>query len=143
MSQTPSTRSISLVPATPEAAASIGHRPEIRITTFPFKVGREGRMRVNQPKGDVERRVGGAAPLNDLFLLEPAAPVLNISREHFLIERIGDRFALVDRNSVCGTVVAGRALGGEARESRAELHDGDLIVVGGHRSPYVFKFRVL
>src|SRR5262245_28198000 len=109
---TPTALSATLIPVTPEAAASINHRREVRITTFPFKVGRESRTRtMDRLKSQVERRLGGVPALNDLYLLEPVAALLHISREHFLINLVGDRFALVDRNSACGTIVSGRVLG--------------------------------
>jgi len=70
-----------------------------------------------------ERRKPGSQPSNELYLAEHAEP-LNVSREHLRHHR-----RRPDR-------------GGEARGGTFSLHDGDVIIVGTSRSPYVFKFRV-
>jgi hypothetical protein len=138
------TPSATLVPVTPEAQAAIQHREEIHISTFPFKIGRESRLRaIDRLKSEVERRLGGAPPSNDLYLLELSGDLLHLSREHFLIDYRDDRFSLVDRRSACGTVVSGRTIGGTAEEHCVELLHGDTIIVGTEDSPYVFQFRVL
>jgi hypothetical protein len=57
--------------------------------------------------------LAGSRPTNDLYLRDREEP-LNVSREHFAIDRGGS----------------------------IPLHDGDVIIVGTSLSPYVFKFRV-
>jgi len=88
-----------------------------------------------------ERRNPGARPSNDLYLVEHEEP-LNVSREHFEIDRDDAGYILVDRTSTCGTIVEGQAVGGDTRGGTRSLHDGDVIIVGTSRSPYAFKFRV-
>jgi pSer/pThr/pTyr-binding forkhead associated (FHA) protein len=110
------------------------------IERFPFKVGRESRLGGSMPWRGTERRSRAAPQLNDVYLAEDG-DVLNVSREHFLVEREGGRFFLVDRDSACGTLVEGRIVGGERKGGRAELHDHDVIIVGTSASPFVFKFR--
>jgi hypothetical protein len=132
-----------LIAMTPEAQAALGDRKEIRIHHFPFKVGRESRLgTMNRIKNELERRLGGAPQLNYLYLLDPQSPLLHISREHFLIDWIDERFVLIDRESACGTRVAGKALGVDGPDQYADLNDGDTIVVGSAHSPFVFQFRI-
>ena len=65
-----------------------------------------------------EARSATAPQLNDLYLVDPTrADVLHISREHFVIEYTDNQFFLVDRGSVCGTLVAGQQV--------AEVEQGD------------------
>jgi len=130
-----------LVALTPEAHAALGTR-NVAIARFPYRVGRESRGIQRTPHGVVvERRSPGSRPTNDLFLPDREEP-LNVSREHFAIDRDGTGYVLVDHASTCGTIVEGETVGGEARGGRLPLHDGDVIIVGTSRSPYAFKFRV-
>ena len=128
-----------LVAVTEQAAYALGGRHEIRLTHFPFKVGRESR--VSQEQFAREQRLGRSPQLNDVYLSEsPSAELIQISRDHFAIERLDDDFFVVDRGSVAGTIVAGRRIGGHRKGGRTRLYSGDEIVVGGEDSPYVFKF---
>ena len=130
-----------LVALTPESRIALG-APEREITRFPYRVGRESRGVQRTPHGVIrERRNPGAQPSNDLYLADNAEP-LNVSREHFEIDRDDAGYILVDRASTCGTIVEGQAVGGETRGGTLSLHDGDVIIVGTSRSPYAFKFRV-
>jgi hypothetical protein len=88
-----------------------------------------------------ERRDPGSRPSNDLYLRDRVEP-LNVSREHFAIDRGDTGYILVDRESTCGTLVEGQAVGGDLRGGSIPLHDGDVIIVGTSLSPYVFKFRI-
>lgn len=131
----------SLVALTPEAREALG-APEREMTKFPYRVGRESRGTQRTSQGVVsERRNAGSRPSNDLYLLEDDEP-LNVSRAHFEIDRSDTGFVLVDRASTCGTIVEGEIVGGDTRGGTIALHDGDVILVGTSRSPYVFKFRV-
>lgn len=76
-----------------------------------------------------------------VHLAEHAEP-LNVSREHFEIDRDDAGYILVDRASTCGTIVEGQTVGARPGDGSLSLHDGDVIIVGTSRSPYVFKFRV-
>ena len=124
-----------------DAARAALEGAERPIERFPFRVGRESRTSSPAPWTRGERRVGDGSQVNDLYLVDEGE-LLNVSREHFLIEADGDRFFLADRGSVCGTIVGGRTVGGERRYERVEIHDDDVIVAGPETSPFVFKFRV-
>jgi FHA domain-containing protein len=130
-----------LVALTPESRIALG-APEREITSFPYRVGRESRGMERTAYGIIsERRDPGSRPSNDLYLVEPDEP-LNVSREHFEIDRDGAGYSLVDRASTCGTIVEGQMVGGDTRGGTRSLRDGDVIIVGTSRSPYAFKFRV-
>lgn len=130
---------------TEEAARALGGTRELRVTQFPFKVGRERRSHPADDKPSVDyaqRRLGEAPPVNDVYLLEEAAAgSLYISGAHFAIECVDDRFFLVDRGSACGTMVAGDLIGGDDKGGRTELRDDDEVIVGNGRSRYIFRFR--
>ena len=59
-----------------------------------------------------------------------------------MIECIDGLFFLADCGSACGTIVAGSRIGGHRKGGRTELRNGDEVVVGTYKSPYVFRFRV-
>ena len=130
-----------LVALTPEASAALGAR-EREITRFPYRVGRESRVTHRTAHGSApERRDPGSGSTNDLFLRDRVEP-LNVSREHFRIERRDAGYVVVDCKSTCGTIVEGETVGGEHKGGSMPLHDGDVIIVGTSTSPFVFKFRV-
>lgn len=116
----------------------------VPIRTFPFRVGRESRVKIME--GRVERmerqKSGGSTPNNDLYLIDDGH-LLNISREHFQIEKDEDRYYLYDRGSACGTQVEGQMVGGNDNEEVVEIRDGDTIIVGTGKSPYIFEFITL
>lgn len=131
-----------LCPLTPEARESI-QGDEIKLHKFPFRVGRESRVRmVKGSPQSIERRKLQAPPNNDLHLIDSGRR-LNVSREHFQIERNEDgTYELVDRGSACGTIVSKHVVGGDDKGGRCPLKDGDVIVVGTSKSPIAFKFLV-
>jgi predicted component of type VI protein secretion system len=130
-----------LVALTPEAYTALGAR-ELEIKRFPYRVGRESRETQRTEHGFVsERRDPGSRTVNDLYLRDREEP-LNVSREHFTIDRGDTGYILVDHASTCGTIVEGQSVGGHARGGSIPLHDGDVIIVGTSLSRYVFKFRV-
>jgi pSer/pThr/pTyr-binding forkhead associated (FHA) protein len=133
----------SLVPLTPEAKRSIGLRSAVSIRQFPFKVGRETHSpgQAGQPP-DAELRRSAVPPTNDFHLLEPTWSEKFVSREHFLIESVGDRFFLVDRGSACGTFVGETLVGGKRAGGRIEIRDGSVIRIGTPPSNYRFEFLV-
>ncbi len=133
---------------TPEAKAcapqhSIEHGL-IRISQFPFSVGRESR--VNERDGKLTRiervKFTRHEPSNNLYLIDASRP-LNISREHFAIEQNSDGYLLIDRYSACGTAVGTNRIGGKDSGGKIKIEDGDIISVGGENSPYLFKFITL
>jgi pSer/pThr/pTyr-binding forkhead associated (FHA) protein len=130
-----------LVGLTPEARAALGGS-EIQIAAFPFRVGRDSRgLGRAATRTLVERRRSSGQPTNDLYLTERTEP-FQVSRDHLQILHNGARYVLVDRQSACGTLVEGIMVGGERRGGAVQLNDGDVIIVGGSRSPFVLKFRL-
>jgi FHA domain-containing protein len=130
-----------LLALTPEAAAALGGA-EATISELPFRVGRESRgLRHAAGRTIAERRKGERHRTNELYLPERSEP-FNVSREHFQIQHNGTCYILVDRQSTCGTLVEGAVVGGRGIGGAAPLRNGDVIIVGSSRSPYVFKFRV-
>jgi hypothetical protein len=130
-----------LVAVTAQTELALGGRREVRLTHFPFKVGRESRL--SQAGFAREQRLGRTPQINDLYLREPhGSEVIYISRDHFAIEHVDGEFFVVDRGSVAGTIVAGRQIGGHRKGGRTRLHPGDHIVVGGENSPYAFTFAL-
>jgi pSer/pThr/pTyr-binding forkhead associated (FHA) protein len=128
-----------LVALTPESMDAI-QAHEINIPFLPFRVGRESRRRFMTEQGIVAERRRTSAPNNDMYITEVGDP-LNVSREHFLIDRDADGYFLLDRGSACGTLVEG-ALVGAGRPERTRLKDHDVIIVGTSFSRYIFKFRL-
>lgn len=132
-----------LVAVTDEAARALGGTRELRVTQFPFRVGRERRSYLvdDKPPVDVQRRRGDTPSINDVYLREEGPGGLHISGAHFAIECVDERFFLVDRGSAGGTMVAGDLIGGNRKGGRAELRDGDEVIVGNGRSRYIFRFH--
>lgn len=131
-----------LVATTDEARHSLCDKSTLRMATFPFRVGRESRVATPVEPRIAELRLGVAPQLNDVYLLDPWRTHLQISREHFAIEYTADGFFLLDRGSACGTIVAGRHIGGDRTGGRTELRNGDEIVIGTDKSPFVFRFEI-
>jgi hypothetical protein len=131
-----------LVALTPEAREAM-RGEQVKITHFPFRVGRESRLSlVGGALRVMERRKLDAPPNNDLYLVDNGKP-LNVSREHFQIEQSADGgYELVDRGSACGTMVGNEVLGGHDAGGRCTLENGNVIVVGTSRSPYALKFVI-
>ena len=131
-----------LVALTPESAEAIRAR-EINVPHLPFRVGRESRRARWTHVGLVaERERRRTEPANnDLYLVEESEP-MNVSREHFLIDRDAEGFFLQDRGSACGTLVEGDLVGGGGQPGRAPLADHHVIIVGTSLSRYIFKFRL-
>ena len=111
------------------------------IRKFPFKIGRESR--VQTVKGKIERierpKLDDREPNNDLYLVD-RGQLLNISREHLLIESSGSGYLLRDRGSACGTKVNENGVGGSDSGGSLPLNDGDEIIIGTIESPYRFRF---
>jgi hypothetical protein len=130
-----------LAALTPEARAALGG-DVLRITAFPFRVGRDSRgAKRAVARVLMERRRPASRPNNELYLGE-SEPGANVSREHFQIEHNGSDYVLIDRQSACGTLVEGQQVGGKQAGGAVVLRDGDVIIVGTSASRYAFKFRV-
>jgi len=124
-----------------DIARSAVQRDTVPIDRLPFRVGRESRVGlVDGAYQTLERRKGGGAPNNDLYLIDRGEK-LNVSREHFQIEKSADgSFSLFDRGSACGTHVDDVFVGGHDRPGRLPLKHGSRIQVGTRHSPYLFEF---
>ncbi len=137
-----------LKPLTSQAMESIIPKDNakgfIRIDDFPFKVGRESRLKAGKGGFEILERIKNSKtpPNNDIYLVDTAR-YLNISREHFLISETASGFEIIDRGSACGTVVDGNVIGGKDKGGRGLLQDGDTITIGVEESPYRFQFIVL
>lgn len=133
---------------TPEAEAAIPQGMVVRgmagIHEFPFRVGRESRGKiVDGVFHRIERPLqGGHQPTNDIYLAD-AGELLQISREHFRIERTVTGYQVVDRGSVCGMMVGGVRIGGNETGGTAPLRDGDEIHIGTDITPFRYAFIVL
>ncbi|PYV12708.1 MAG: hypothetical protein DMG07_16600 [Acidobacteria bacterium] len=139
--ETAMARTVFLKPLTPEARAAIGG-DALRIMAFPFRVGRESRPEARSDGAPSPFQRPSRPPNNELYLKEPGH-VLNVSREHFLIDAQDGEYVLVDRGSVCGTLVEGDQIGSQRQGGSTRLSDQDVIVVGTSESRYIFKFVVL
>jgi hypothetical protein len=131
---------------TPEAVTAAPHGKIvaglIRIESFPFRVGREARVALVDGELiilDRRPRTGHEKPSNDLYLND-SGKTLNISREHFQIDKTPDGYVLVDRGSACGTSVNGVLVGGNDAGGTVSLRDGDTIGIGNESTPYLFTF---
>ena len=124
---------------TPEAYQSI-HGDELELRDMPFRGGRESRLGVSHGMlVMMERRKGTAPPNNDFYFIDEGDP-LQMSRRHFVIEKDGADYFLVDQKSECGTVVDGQHIGGEGKGGRCRLHPDSEIILGSPGSPYRFRF---
>jgi|SoiMethySBSTD1v2_1073268.scaffolds.fasta_scaffold2742704_1 predicted component of type VI protein secretion system len=128
-----------LVALTPESTEAFMAR-EINVPFLPFRIGRESRRARMTEQGVVGERRKLSPPNNDLYLTDPEEP-MNVSREHFLIDRDATGFFLVDRGSACGTLVEGERAGA-GKPARLPLKDHDVIIVGTSLSRFIFKFRL-
>lgn len=134
-----------LKPMTPEAVDTVPQQyltdGLIVIKDFPFRIGRESRVAmVNGRLEAVERpKLNDTKPNNDIYLIDRGHR-LNISREHFQIEKNEDGYYLLDRGSASGTKIEGRNIGGNDMGGGTDLIDGDTIGVGAKNSPYIFQF---
>jgi hypothetical protein len=136
-----------LVPLTEQALHAL---PDIHVRrgiaviyAWPFRIGRESRMLVDEKSGQIARleryRPAGLTPTNDLYLIDEGQ-LLSISREHLLIERKGPGFEVRDRNSACGFLVDGTHVGGEGTGGTLALQDGQILTLGWKESPYRYRF---
>lgn len=135
---------VKLIAMTPEAQQALGGK-SLTIESFPFRVGRESRLSPSRFPWPRERRmppnITGIVPNNDLYIRE-ASQVHNLSREHFLLTWDNDRLVLVDRGSVCGTIVDGQIIGGNRGRGECVVQSNAVIIAGPSTSPYVFKIDV-
>lgn len=116
----------------------------VGIWKFPFRIGRESRIQTLDRQAVLSERQKNSitSPNNDIYLID-RGKYLQISRQHFQIEKTETGYLLRDRGSACGTIVNTDKVGGEDIGGTCELHDGDIIKIGSKHSHYQFKFIVL
>ena len=130
---------------TPEAISAVSQgnivNGLIPIRRFPFRIGRESRVRAVDGKIErIERpKLNQTEPNNDLYLVDRGV-LLNISREHLQIECDGESYVLVDRGSASGTKVNMEPVGGDDSGGTLSVKDGDEILIGTKASPYRYRF---
>ena len=132
-----------LRPVSAGAREGIEGAKRVKLTHFPFRIGRESRYAtVNGERVSMERRLTESNPNNELYLIDEH-PVINVSREHLTIDLLSDgTFLVVDRGSTCGTIVDGKAIGVREPANEAVIQNGGRLVVGTRDSPYVYEFIV-
>ena len=64
--------------------------------------------------------------------------VIIVSRNHFLIDKIEDRYIVVDRGSRLGTIVNGGKIDVQSILNKRENE----VIAGSHLSPFVFKLEI-
>jgi pSer/pThr/pTyr-binding forkhead associated (FHA) protein len=130
---------------TPEAISAVSQGNIINgfipIRKFPFRIGRESRVRVVDGKIErIERpKLDQVEPNNDLYLVDRGV-LLNISREHLQLECDGQNYVLVDRGSASGTKVNMEPVGGDDSGGKLSVKDGDELIIGTKASPYRYRF---
>lgn len=128
----------------PETRTALsGH--ELLLPVLPFRVGRENRhLRAiaTTYQTPEDRRNPRNRSNNDLYLPDAGGKVY-ISRQHFLIHRDEqNRYFVLDRGSTLGTLVGGKKIGGGKKWGKTYLRSGDLILPGGKKSPFKFRFEL-
>ncbi len=114
------------------AAASLPEEKDLRVTSFPFKIGRASGGTTSELFSD-----------NDLTL-EEGAP-FSVSRNHCSIDKHpdGNRYFVEDRGSSQGTIVNGKPIGGSRSVNRAELdRKKNEIVIGPEDSPFRYEIII-
>lgn len=136
-----------LMPLTKEAGHSMAQQCQkevIPIMEFPFKVGRESRVGENERGLFLKLRIikSDSRPNNDIYLIDNAK-YLQISKEHFEIEKTNNFYLLKDRGSSNGTTINDITYGGDRKEIQQVINDGDIIKIGSKESEYKFQFILL
>jgi hypothetical protein len=133
-----------LMPLTTAAEKSILNTPTpnklVPMFEFPFKIGRESRMAENDRGLFVKLRILNniSKPNNDIYLINNTKD-LEISKEHFQIEKKDDFYYIKDRNSTLGTKLNDKEIGTKPHT----LEDKDIIKIGSSDSKYEFQFLIL
>jgi CRP/FNR family cyclic AMP-dependent transcriptional regulator len=106
--------------------ARMGAQP-LKVDQFPFVVGRKP-------------HVGEKAPKRVPDLVFDDRQPFRLSRQHFMISRTPNGFAVRDLNSALGTTVNGEPIGSQFRTDIAELKSGrNEIMAGGFGSDFAFS----
>jgi len=135
----PSVHAIALVSLTAQAQHALDGVIRFVISDVPFRVGRENRRGLKRLTAPFQRRSRMRWQANDLDL-RVGENRFGVSPEHFAIHLSQHGFYLIDRGSICGTLVNGALVGGNRKGGRAPLGAGDIITVGSESSPFLFQF---
>ena len=116
----------------------------IGIWKFPFRIGRESRIKNddNRTVRSERQKSNLTSPNNDVYLID-SGKYLQISRQHFQIEKTESGYLLRDRESACGTIINTNQIGGEDTGGTCTLQDGDVIQIGSTHSPFQLQFIIL
>lgn len=137
-----------LIPITTEAEKSILNTQIINklipMFEFPFKIGRESRMSENDRGLFVKLRILNniSKPNNDIYLVNNTES-LEISKEHFSIEKKDDSYFIIDRKSTLGTKLNNNEIGKDKANKPYTIKDKDIIKIGSSDSKYEFQFLIL
>jgi len=115
----------------------------IEINTDSLRIGRESRLGESERGIFIKLRLmSSGEPNNDIYLLDNNK-FLQISKEHFLIEKNENGYILKDRGSTNGMVINNIHYGGDNQEFTKNLSDEDIIKIGTMDSEYIFQFLIL
>ncbi|NCB13549.1 MAG: FHA domain-containing protein [Erysipelotrichia bacterium] len=116
----------------------------IVINSFPYKIGRESRISESDRGVFVKLRIFSSSinPNNDIYLVN-STQSLEISKEHFQIEKKDNKYYIKDRNSTLGTKLNDKEIGKEKINEKFPLNDGDIIKIGSNNSEFQFQFLIL
>lgn len=133
-----------LLPVTKEATMSLMDKKMIVINSFPYRVGRESRISESDRGIFVKLRILNSPinPNNDIYLVNTTQN-LEISKEHFQIEKKDNKYYIKDRSSTLGTKLNNKEIGKENAKDFFDLIDGDIIKIGSSNSQLEFKFLIL
>ena len=107
----------------------IGAEP-IHSARLPFVVGRHPVDDEVQPRRRPDLLIADDRPFR-------------LSRQHFVIARLGERLLLSDLGSALGTIVNGQPIGIHFESDTAVLHRGENhVVAGGPESPFEFSVSI-
>lgn len=133
-----------ILPITKEAKVSLMDKKMIVINSFPYKIGRESRISESDRGVFVKLRIFSSSinPNNDIYLVN-STQSLEISKEHFQIEKKDNKYYIKDRNSTLGTKLNDKEIGKEKINEKFPLNDGDIIKIGSNNSEFQFQFLIL
>ncbi|RXJ83954.1 FHA domain-containing protein [Arcobacter cloacae] len=133
-----------LLPITKEAKVSLMDKKMIVINSFPYKIGRESRISESDRGVFVKLRIFSSSinPNNDIYLVN-STQSLEISKEHFQIEKKDNKYYIKDRNSTLGTKLNDKEIGKQKINENFLLNDGDIIKIGSNNSEFQFQFLIL
>ena len=137
-----------LMPMTKEATLSIVSantaKSLIPMDRFPFRIGRESRISEDDRGLMVKWRMRTplSEPNNDVYLVNTTKH-MQLSKEHFLIDKTEQGYVIQDRHSTLGTKVNSNEIGLSKKPDAHLLQDGDIVKIGDEQSKLEFQFLIL